>query len=775
MNMKKNNKISMIINIIFILVFSFISIGYAAYNQELNISSRLSLVGNGELYIRSIDLVDSSNVSNSTSPTISNNNEVNFNITFNGTENSYLANYLVTVVNNTFYDYTYTGVDLDYSLSRTDGVQDGSSLAININGINNGDVISARSTKTFNIVVTLNAKDPNATYVTEILSNVNNEIVQEANLLASITPKQGNLRTNPRAQFTLDVISTYTYDKTFNVSIADSNFELVDSSNNELGTLTIHANSEETYNIYVRAKSNATFVNDSKTTSVSITTTGVPKILVDTITLLVNKNTTVTDTIPPVVGNVTLAMTDTEGRATASWNLIDYGQSGVDHYMINLYNSSNTLVNTYTGTDATSYTFNNISDGEYYIVVYAIDDSGNSGSSYVNSATTNTGYASKSVNTTLKWRFTVTNNLTNLNSNGNNYAIYHQAYTATLSGSNVLSGRPDTITVTMGGQTLTAETDYTYSSNNGQIRINSVTGDITITATATTTCLIKGTEILLANGEYKKIEDIGYGDLLLVYNFETGKMVKEFPIWIEKEAPTKGYQKTVFSDGTILKTRGWHGVFSVDKNLFVSVDNPDDFHVGTKILKIDKNGHKKVVSVVSTEIVMEETTYYHIVSTRYYNIIANGLLTTDGTVILSNLYGFDDKLRWTPLRDLNKDFYTKEDLSILPNYMYIGLRAKEGKYLQKYGMSKEKFLWYLANNQLSDEMLPIDHDENGQLLFHIENSIDNKCLLYPEGSIYTLPNDNRVAKYLDTSKNVYYLPGDKVKIELSTYFEAIMK
>ena len=52
--MKKINKISMTINIIFILVFSFITIGYAAYNQELGISSNLSLVGNGEIFIRSI-------------------------------------------------------------------------------------------------------------------------------------------------------------------------------------------------------------------------------------------------------------------------------------------------------------------------------------------------------------------------------------------------------------------------------------------------------------------------------------------------------------------------------------------------------------------------------------------------------------------------------------------------------------------------------------------------------------------------------------------------
>ena len=773
MKMKKNNKISIITNVIFILIFSFITIGYALYNKELGITSNLSLKGNGELFIRSIDLVDSSNVSNSTSPTIVN-NEVNFNITFNGTNNDFFANYLVTIVNNTFYDYTYTGVDLDYSLSRTDGVQDGSSLNISISGINNGDAISARSTKTFNIIVTLNANDPNATYVTEIVSDVTHEVVQEAKLLASVTPKQGNLRNSNLAHFTLDVISTFGYDRTFNINISDSNFEIVNSSGNALSELTIHANSEETYDFYVKASSNATFVNDSKTTTITLNSSGIPRITVDSITLLVNQNTTVTDTIPPVVGNVNFTMGDTEGTATATWSLIDYGLSGVDHYMINLYDDANTLINTYTGTDATSYSFTNLSEGVRYIVVYAIDDSGNSGSSYVSSATTGSGYASKSNNATLKWRYSVTNNLTNLSSNGNNYALYKQTYTATLSASGLLAGLPNSITVTMGGQTLTANTDYTYSQNNGQVRINNVTGDITITATASATCLIKGTKVLLANGKYKNIEDIGYYDLLSVFNYETGKMTKEYPIWIEKEGKTKGYQENTFSDGTVLKTRGWHGVFSVDKNEFVSVDNEEDFHVGTRILKINKNGKKEVVSVTKIEEVLEETTYYHVVSTRYYNIIANDILTTDGTVILSNLYGFNEDLTWTDLSN-NKDWYTREELDILPNYMYIGLRAKEGKYLQKYGMSKEMFLWYLMNNQLTDEMLPINKNEKNELMFSVQTELDNKCYLLPEGSVYVLPKNNKVDKYLDTSQNILYKPGDSVKIELSTYFKAIVK
>ena len=79
------------------------------------------------------------------------------------------------------------------------------------------------------------------------------------------------------------------------------------------------------------------------------------------------------------------------------------------------------------------------------------------------------------------------------------------------------------------------------------------------------------------------------------------------------------------------------------------------------------------------------------------------------------------------------------------------------------------------NNQLTDRMLPIPENNQGERLFSVQTELDNKCYLLKEGSMYTLPNNDKVLKYLDTSKNIYYMPGDNVKIELSTYFKAILK
>ena len=68
-----------------------------------------------------------------------------------------------------------------------------------------------------------------------------------------------------------------------------------------------------------------------------------------------------------------------------------------------------------------------------------------------------------------------------------------------------------------------------------------------------------------------------------------------------------------------MKTVGFHGVYNLDINEFVSVIDKEKFYVGSSIAKIDEDGKIKRVKVVSIEYVEEEVQYYHVVSTRYYN------------------------------------------------------------------------------------------------------------------------------------------------------------
>ena len=129
------------------------------------------------------------------------------------------------------------------------------------------------------------------------------------------------------------------------------------------------------------------------------------------------------------------------------------------------------------------------------------------------------------------------------------------------------------VNVTMGGQSC----NYTYDSDSGLITVPDVTGDIVVTATVQekTFCLVKGTQILLANGTCKNIENVKYTDLLKVYNHVTGEFTEVYPIWIEQNGVAQNYRKISFSDGSVLEIVNSHSLFDVDEKRYIdaSCDN----------------------------------------------------------------------------------------------------------------------------------------------------------------------------------------------------------
>ena len=115
--------------------------------------------------------------------------------------------------------------------------------------------------------------------------------------------------------------------------------------------------------------------------------------------------------------------------------------------------------------------------------------------------------------------------------------------------------------------------------------------------------------------------------------------------------------------------------------------------------------------MTSIEMITEEVHYYHVVSSQYYNIIANNIITTDGAVYLSNLYGFDENIKWPAIRDEvmsdPDNLYTYEDFEDIgmPRKMFDDLRVQEAKYLAvTYGITLDVFKGYLLSNQLNTDI-----------------------------------------------------------------------
>lgn len=737
----------------------------------------------GVIAITNVSLSDYSNLQNPVNPSFTN-DSVSFDLNFSVLNNSsldddYYAEYDVTITNDTLEDYSFASSIFTPSVATSTNTD--MDVEYIIDGIEAGDIIPSEDSATFKIRIVMYPKatgNYNVTGGTDIV--VEEDGTQTGNLNASI-PKnsQIDLRgSTVRDKVTVTVVNDYDESKTFTFTISNSNFKLVNSNGTAIGNFTISASTTDTYDIYIERKSGVTFATTQQSVNM-VFSTGSGNASLGNVKILVDQDTTLLDDDAPIISNVTVNVSNTSGNATISWNATDV--SSIDYFLIDAYDTSDQLAYSYQTSNATtSYTATGIAEGTYYFKVYGVDSKGNNGKVQATSCSTSaSGPCARSANTLCKWVFDVTYSLGNnvTKRSGNNTVNRGATLTASFSASG-LGASLNNPTITMGGNQLSSS-DYTWSS--GNLSIPNVTGDLVINITAS--CLIEGTKVLLANGKYKNVEDITYNDLLYVWNYETGSLVKEYPIWIEKKNATKFYQKTTFSDGTILKTLGYHGVFSPTYNEFISVDDIERFKIGTKITKVEK-GKLKEVTVKKIEFINEKVNYYHVVSSRYYNIIANDILTTDGTVILSNLYGFSKNITWNKkirnsiIKDKN-NLYSYDDFSdIMPYYMFDGLRAEEGKYLSKYGLTKEMFKYYLINNQLNENMLlSVPTNSNGKRMWMVTTDYDNvkniNKYLHEEGSYYRLPNIFGVKSWYSTSEDKYYAPNELVRVNHSLHFMPI--
>lgn len=708
----------LIVFLCLIFILTGMTIGFAHYSVLLQTQGVTTAKTQGTVHFTELTLLSYSNVDATYQPSFTD-TTLDFNLHFAevDTTQPYSATYQITVQNDTFYNQVFDGVNYTPAITDSNGTPvDPSRFSYTIGGLTVGDTIAAGSSVTFTVTMTLNASSGN--YEVDGEATVETETDTETgSLMATLTgTTTGDLTgNNVRAPFTLSVMNTHNTAQTFSLLIANtSHYKLVDSAGNNLSSFTIAANATNTYTFYVERLNGAIFTTTSESTLISLLSTSNERANVGVVTLLVDE-TQYQDTTAPTISNVTITMTrSVEGQAVVTWSgTDDVAPTG---YTVELFNSStgarignprNTVG------DETSMTITGLGTGTYYAKVYGVDAEENTATSdeITNQCTTAAGHCSRSSDVPMQWRFNVTNNLTNLSSNGATTALIDSTYTATLSvtGINLNRRLPSSITVIMGGTTLAQGSGYTYNSSSGAINIPNVSGDITIRAEADGGCLVEGTMVKMADGTEKPIEQVTYHDYVLVWSYAEGKAVARQPIWIEKEATATVYRVAEFDDGTSLKTVMGHGVFNVDFNRFVDVANEKEFHVGTHIYKLGEDQTLKSVEVTNISRVEKTVKYYHVVSTEFYNIFADGVLTTDDEVLLSNLYGFDDQVRWPASRnEIVKDknnLYDYADFDFMPRWMFDGLRVEEGGYLNNIGiLPKDIFIDYLKNNQLNPDL-----------------------------------------------------------------------
>lgn len=213
-------------------------------------------------------------------------------------------------------------------------------------------------------------------------------------------------------------------------------------------------------------------------------------------------------------------------------------------------------------------------------------------------------------------------------------------------------------------------------------------------------CIIEGTEVLLASGEMRKVEELNSNDCLLVFNHEKGKLISARLFFNyhqnEDNIVTAPILDLRFDDGTQIGIHVDHGFFdlTLGKYVYINKDNYQGF-IGHDFVTVDcgKLGKTRLVSgVVSIRTVR----VYSPVSVYHLNVITNGLLSITGEIEgWFNYFDYDSSLAYDKNKkqadiekyglytyDEFKDYIRKEIFDLLPiPYLKIsvgkGLTTKE--------------------------------------------------------------------------------------------------
>lgn len=201
--------------------------------------------------------------------------------------------------------------------------------------------------------------------------------------------------------------------------------------------------------------------------------------------------------------------------------------------------------------------------------------------------------------------------------------------------------------------TVICTSGYLYFDTAAYGNITSVTGGVTIvndktvkvtgdgTASANYMCMIEGTQITLADGTTKAIEDITYDDELLVWNFYAGRFDTAKPSWIKVAEVAPRYNLVKFSNGSEVGfvgaggEKGYHRIFNKEAGAFTYTGNFKETPNGTTTFA----QYGTFPTVVSQEVIEKEVKFYNVITENHYNLFANGILTS---CKLSNKYRIED-------------------------------------------------------------------------------------------------------------------------------------
>ncbi|MCI9517956.1 MAG: hypothetical protein HFK08_01710 [Clostridia bacterium] len=229
------------------------------------------------------------------------------------------------------------------------------------------------------------------------------------------------------------------------------------------------------------------------------------------------------------------------------------------------------------------------------------------------------------------------------------------------------------------GTQIRVEVSFSYSDTTFNVNGSSTRSPYTFTLEKHTSlyatssdpsCLVEGTQITLYDGSKKAVEDLQMGDILAVFNHETGKY-EASPLLVNVHANEAADYYDVlnlhFSNGTSLRIIDEHGLFDKTQNKYVYInkENANEFIGHTFVASEYVNGsiQSNFIVLDGFGITNELVKIFNPASVWHINLIANDMLTLSAGMV--NLFEYADNMQYDMVamdRDIEQyGLYTYDD------------------------------------------------------------------------------------------------------------------
>ncbi len=236
-------------------------------------------------------------------------------------------------------------------------------------------------------------------------------------------------------------------------------------------------------------------------------------------------------------------------------------------------------------------------------------------------------------------------------------------------------------------------TTLTVDSSHSGTLSGTMTSNYTITFTgyneSSGGCILPDTLVNMADGTYKRAEDVKVGDEVLIFNHVTGKFDTGIISMNVHDGEDEGEFEVYalhFSNGKVIEVVAEHGFFDVDLNEYVYIGSNCRQFVGHRFYAIKGNGDltPQIVTLDSVDVYMKKTKIYSPVTFKHLDVVTEDILSLTGILVgLFNYFELDENMKVDQekmQRDIEK--YGTFDYSVWEPYLTeLEYEAFNAKYM----------------------------------------------------------------------------------------------